>query len=58
MNLYKKKIRTNMLLHGDQINMFLFSGTLYKVTCPVYATVHVCTGQVTFFKVPETHGQF
>ena len=29
-----------------------FSGT-QKVTCPVYATVHVLTGQVTFSKVPE-----
>ena len=30
-----------------------FSGTLTKVTCPVWATVHVYTGLVTFYKVPK-----
>ena len=28
---------------------------LYKVTCPVYGTVHVYNGQVTFSKVPNKH---
>ena len=43
-------------LQGDQLNMAVFSGTLYKVTFPVYATVHVYTEQVTFYKVQEKHG--
>ena len=30
--------------------MAVFFGTLYDVTCPVYATVHVFTGQVTFYR--------
>ena len=32
------------------------SGNLLKVTCPVYATVHVYIKQVTFSKVPEKQG--
>ena len=32
------------------------SGTMYQVTCSVYATVHVYTEQVTFYEVPENHG--
>ena len=33
-----------------------FSGTLLKVTRPMYATIHVYTGQVIFYKVPEKNG--
>ena len=44
-------------LQGHQLNMAVFSGTLKKVTCPVYASVHVYTGKVTFNKVQEIHGQ-
>ena len=29
-----------------------YSGTLYKVTCPLHATVQVYTGNVAFYKVP------
>ena len=36
--------------------MAVFFWYLVKVTCPVYATVNVYTGLVTFYKVPETHG--
>ena len=42
----------------DQINNAVFSGTLYKVTL-VYVYCKVAyTGQVTFYKVPETYGHF
>ena len=34
-------------LQGDHLNMAVFSGNFFKVTCPVYATVHDYTGQVT-----------
>ena len=27
-----------------------------NVTCPVLATVHAYTGQVTIYNIPETHG--
>ena len=33
-----------LILQGDQLNML-------KVTCPVYATVHMYTRQVTFYNV-------
>ena len=47
------------IIQGDQLNMAMsFRYTLYKVTCPVYATVHVNTGQVTFYSMPEKHGHF
>ena len=36
--------------------MAKLSGTVYKVTCPVYTTVHVYTGQVPF--VPEKNSYF
>ena len=26
------------------------------MNCPAHATVHIYTGQVSFYKVPETHG--
>ena len=32
------------------------SGTLLTVTCPVYLCAVTYTGQVTFYKVPKTHG--
>ena len=44
-----------MILQGDQLNMVVFSGTLEKVTFPVYATGHVYTGPVTLSKVQEKH---
>ena len=40
------------MVHGDQLNMAVFFLVL-KVTCPVYATVHLYTKQATFSKVPE-----
>ena len=46
-------IFTHFLMQGDQLIMACFSGTLQKVTWPMYAPVHVHTGQVTFSKVPE-----
>ena len=35
-----------------EYRMLTSIGTPYKVTCPVYAALHMYTGQVTFFKVP------
>ena len=43
-------------MQGDQLIMAVFFWyTFLKVTCAVYATVHVYTGQVTIYKVPEKH---
>ena len=41
-----------------QINMgvFFWHHVIQKVIYPVSADVHQYTGQVTFYKVPETHG--
>ena len=40
-------------VQGDQLNMFaVFCGTLKKVTCPLYASVHVYNGQETLSKIP------
>ena len=46
----------NTEIHGVQLNMAVLFWYLVKVTCPVYDTAHVYAGQVTFYKVPETHG--
>ena len=44
-------------LQDDQLNKaVLVWYQLYKVTSPVYATVHVNNGKVPFAKVPEKHG--
>ena len=48
--------RQSLQLQCDQLNMVVFFFYLVKVTCPVYATVHVYTGYVTFSRVPEKHG--
>ena len=34
----------NILIQGDQLNMAVDAGTLYKVTCPVYPAVNMHTG--------------
>ena len=47
--------KTEKLL-PDQINMVVFSGTLLIAILPVYTTAHPYTRQVTFCKLPETHG--
>ena len=39
-----------------QLNMAVFFWYLVKLTCPVYATTHVYTGQVTFSKVQDNRG--
>ena len=44
------------MLQGDQLNMIVFSGTLEKVTCPVYTGTVADTGQVTLCKASEEHG--
>ena len=36
------------------MNIAVFFWYLVKVTCSVYATVHVYSGQVTFYQEPET----
>ena len=41
----------NLNLQGDQLNMAVFFW--YKVTCPVYATVHVYTESI--FTTRKTH---
>ena len=33
------------MLQGDQLHMAVFSVNLLTVTCPMYDSVHVCTGQ-------------
>ena len=45
------------LEQGDQLNMAVFSGIMWKVTCTVYATVHVYTVQCTLYKAlfPRYH---
>ena len=57
-------LQTSRLRHGDAS---WHSGTgspvkhdrlfwyLVKVNNPVYTTVHLLTGQVTYYKEPETH---
>ena len=42
------------ILQGDQLNMAVFFWYIEKND--LYATVHVYTGQVTFYKLPEKHG--
>ena len=41
------------MIQSDKLNMVLF--LWFLVTFSVYTTLHVYTGQVTFYKVPETH---
>ena len=40
----------------DQINIAVFFWYLVKSECPVYASIHMYTVQVTLYKVPEKHG--
>ena len=42
-------LKSRLVVQGDQLNMAVFF-------CPVYATVHVYTGKVNFYKEPEKHG--
>ena len=51
----KSPIKRQFIQQGDQLKRAVFSGTLYKVTCSVFANLYVYTGQVTFYKVPEKH---
>ena len=42
-----------LYLLGDQLNIAVFSGTLVKMTCPVYSSLVHWTNH--FYKVPEKH---
>ena len=48
-------IRLWHYIQGDQLYMVVFVWYFVKMICPVYTTVHPYTGQVTSYKVPETH---
>ena len=58
--LYPEVIMRNRVLQPDQIYMAVLFWYLVKSDAIVYATLYeqyiVQTGQVTFNKVPETHG--
>ena len=46
-----------VMVQANPINIDVYFWYLVKVICPVYATVHVYIGQVTFlYRVPERHG--
>ena len=42
-------LKSRLVVQGDQLNMAMFF-------CPVYDTVDVYTGKVTFYKAPEKYG--
>ena len=46
---------TGLLYRVTSYTWPCISGTLYKVTCPVYACRVSYTGQVTFYKVQKKH---
>ena len=49
-------VYTYLQLQSDQLNMAVFYGTLYKLTCPMYMCTVAYIVQVTFYKVPEKQG--
>ena len=45
-------------LQGDRLNMAVFSGTLYKVACPVYANVHITLDKSLLIRYQKNMAMF
>ena len=57
-NVFNIKIKLDLFktTRPDKIWPRLFLANHERVNCSVYATVHIYILEVTFFRVPETHG--
>ena len=54
--MFWKCSKLHLIIDANLWDSFKVSGTLQIGIRPVYATVYPYTGQVTVYKVPETHG--